>query len=140
MASHQLSRVLPYPCRPLFDLVLDIERYPEFVPGYAAARVLRREDATLTVEQHIGLGPASFRFRSRADFLAHEHIFIRALDGPFRRFEVSWRFVSQEGGCRVTVETLYQPNRLLAPLLHGVMDAFGARLLDAFARRAAQCA
>ncbi|MFA5627155.1 MAG: type II toxin-antitoxin system RatA family toxin [Thiohalomonadaceae bacterium] len=142
MSHQQFSRLLPYTCEHLFDLVLAIERYPEFVPGYSQARILRREAGALEVEQSIGLGPASFSFRSRAEFIASEQIFICAHDGPFRRLEVRWQFAAQqEGGCRVTVDTHYQPGHLLAaPLLRGAMELLGPRLLDAFVQRAAQMA
>lgn len=137
MARHSVSRLLPYRCEQLFALVLDIERYPEFVPGYHRARILRREAEALEVEQDTGIGPAGFRFRSRAEFVAPQRIVIHACDGPFRRLEVAWRFEPQEGGCRVTAETLYELPPLLAPLLQGGLALLAPRLLDAFARRAA---
>ncbi|MEW6647456.1 MAG: type II toxin-antitoxin system RatA family toxin [Pseudomonadota bacterium] len=138
MSRHSVSRLLPYRCEQLFDLVLDIERYPEFVPGYSRARILRREADALEVEQHAGFGPAAFRFRSRAEFVAPERIAIRALDGPFRRLDVTWHFLPQDGGCRVTAETHYELAPLLAPLLQGGLALLAPRLLDAFARRAAE--
>lgn len=138
MPRHSVSRLLPYRCEQLFDLVLDIERYPEFVPGYSRARILYRDGATLEVEQQVGLGPAAFRFRSRAECVALESISIRALDGPFRRLDVIWRFLPLEGGCRVTAETHYELAPLLVPLLQGGLALLAPRLLDAFARRAAE--
>ncbi|GAB4298443.1 MAG: type II toxin-antitoxin system RatA family toxin [Thiohalomonadaceae bacterium] len=138
MSRHSVSRLLPYRREQLFDLVLDIERYPEFVPGYSRARILRREVDALEVEQHAGFGPATFRFRSRAEFVIPERIAIRALDGPFRRLDVNWHFLPQDGGCLVTAETHYELAPLLAPLLQGGLALLAPRLLDAFARRAAE--
>jgi ribosome-associated toxin RatA of RatAB toxin-antitoxin module len=138
MPVQQTSRLLPYRDDQLFQLVLDIERYPEFVPGYRRARIVRRGDDALDVEQTVGFGPATFTFHSSAEFQQPSRIFIRATDGPFRRLDVEWRFVAEEGGCRVSAETHYQLHGLLAPVLAGWLDFLLPRLLDAFAARAAK--
>ena len=54
--------------------MLDIERYPEFVPGYLRAQVLRRGTDTLEVEQSVGVGPATVTFRSHAEFAPLQRI------------------------------------------------------------------
>lgn len=138
MSRHHVSRQLPYTCDQLFTLVLDIERYPEFVPGYRAARILRREAQALEVEQSAGFGPLTIAFHSRAEFSVPTRIHIHASDGPFRRLEVTWQFEPVPGGCRVSAATSYELGGLLAPLLRGGLAVFAPRLLDAFARRAAQ--
>lgn len=138
MPVQQTSRHLPYRDDQLFQLVLDIERYPEFVPGYRRARIVRHGDDALDVEQTVGFGPATFSFDSTAEFERPSRIFIRATDGPFSRLEVEWRFVEEAGGCRVSAETHYQLHGLLAPVLAGWLDFLMPRLLDAFAARAAK--
>lgn len=137
MSVQHTRRFMPYSCGQLFALVLDIEKYPEFVPGYRKARIICEEGGALTVEQEIGFGPATFRFRSRAEYVEGQRIFIHALDGPFRRFEVDWHFEPGEQGCQVTARTRHEPGLLLGSLFAGGMQLFGSRLLDAFARRAA---
>jgi len=139
MSRHHVSRQLPYTCDQLFALVLDIERYPEFVPGYRAARILRRDAQALEVEQRAGFGPLTIAFRSRAEFRAPARIHIHASDGPFRRLEVTWSFTPEDaGGCRVSADTCYELSGLLAPMVRGGMALFAPRLLDAFALRAAR--
>lgn len=137
MRQHRESRRLPYSCEQLFALVLDIERYPEFVPGYRHSRVTRRQPGMLEVTQTVGFGPASIAFRSRADYTEPLHVHIHATDGPFRRLEVEWQFVAEDGGCRVTALTHYQAGGLLASWVDGWLDLVAPRLLGAFAKRAA---
>ena len=60
------STQLPYPCERVFDMVADIERYPEFLPGWTHARILDRHDNRLHAEQQLQTGPAVFRFHSTA--------------------------------------------------------------------------
>ena len=57
---------LPFTCEQIFDLAADIERYPEFLPGWISARILSRAVDQLEVEQVLGIGPARVQFRSRA--------------------------------------------------------------------------
>ncbi len=138
MPVQQTSRLLPYRSDQLFRLVLDIERYPEFVPGYRRARIVQRGADALGVEQTVGFGPATFSFHSTAEFQVPTRIFIHATDGPFRRLDVEWRFADEEGGCRVSAQTHYQLHGLLAPVLAGWLEFLVPRLLDAFAARAAK--
>ena len=50
MPTHQETRFLPYPPDKLFDLVADIESYPEFLPWCVGARVLKREGNVVTAD------------------------------------------------------------------------------------------
>ncbi len=138
MVAQRQSRLLPFSCERLFFLVLDIERYPEFVPGYQRARVLRRDTDTLDVEQSIGVGPATATFRSRAVFAPLQRIAIHTDDGPFRRLAVEWRFTPQESGCRIEISVGYALRGPLAPLLTRWLEWSAPHLLDVFTRRAAQ--
>lgn len=119
-------------------LVLDIERYPEFVPGYQRAQVLRREADALEVEQSVGVGPATVVFRSRAVFVPLQRIAIHAVDGPFHRLAVEWSFTPQGSGCQVELSVDYELRGPSAPLLARWLKWSAPRLLDVFMQRAAQ--
>ncbi len=54
MPTHAEKRVLPYTRAQLFDLVADVERYPEFLPWCLAARVRERSGNTITADLLIG--------------------------------------------------------------------------------------
>jgi coenzyme Q-binding protein COQ10 len=89
----------------LFHLAADIEAYPRFIPWCLAARVRRRGDTTLDVDNRFGAGPLQVGFRSQAEFVVPSRLDITSSDGPFRRFHLCWRFTPRGGGgCRVSVE------------------------------------
>ncbi len=138
MVAQSQSRLLPYPCERLFSLVLDIERYPEFVPGYLRAQVLRRGTDTLEVEQSVGVGPATVTFRSHAEFAPLQRIAIHAADGPFHGLAMEWSFAPQGSGCRVGFSVGYELRGPLAPLLTRWLERSTPALFDAFMRRATQ--
>ncbi len=83
----------------VFSIVADIERYPEFVPGCLAARIVQRGTAQWTVDNLFGFGPARTRFSSIARLDPPAVLTISSRDGPWRDFRVNWRFRAENGGC-----------------------------------------
>ena len=132
-----VSRVLPFRSEQLFDLVADVERYPQFLPGWISARILRREGDVYDTDQVIGLGPIRQRFRSRTVLRRPDAIEVAALDGPFDAFQLSWRFEPlPPARCRLA---LAGELALRGPLRHvlGRLMAGGFEpVLAAFAERA----
>lgn len=97
MPHFHYRRRLPYPREKVFDLVADVERYPEFLPGWREVRILRREAGELLVEQQLGLRGFTFRFRTTALLERPEQIHIRTRERPFRYLEQYWRFQPADG-------------------------------------------
>lgn len=129
---------LPYPCRQVFDLVADIERYPDFLPGWKQARILDRDDNRLHAEQRLQTGPAVFHFHSTALLQPCTGIHISANDGPFRELAIDWCFTASTADhCRVTVELAFamRPG-LQNGALKLLLEAGSSQLLPLFARRA----
>ena len=50
MGGYTYTATLPYPAEALFDLVADVERYPEFLPFWVAVRIRRRQGKVLWVD------------------------------------------------------------------------------------------
>lgn len=104
MSSQKRERLLPYTCEQLFDLAADVERYPEYLPWWMAARIRRREVNTYFTDQVIGLGPIRVSFGSRTVLQPPTRIDVTSRDFPFRQFKLSWNFVTvAETGCRVSL-------------------------------------
>ncbi|WP_297366537.1 type II toxin-antitoxin system RatA family toxin [Acidocella sp.] len=116
------SRDLPYDRAALFALVADVEHYPSYMPGWRAVRVLARHPDGLSVRQIVTIAGLRQDFTSRAWLAPPQSLRIVSEDGPFRRFELLWRFTPLPGGgTRVEGELTL---RLRSPLL----DALAARL------------
>ncbi|HAQ00041.1 MAG TPA: ubiquinone-binding protein, partial [Rhodospirillum rubrum] len=74
MSVHHAERFLPFSDLQMFTLVADVERYPQFVPWWIAARVIDSRPAPAgdgpdakiyRTDQVIGMGPVRLRFTSR---------------------------------------------------------------------------
>ena len=91
----------------MFDLVADVERYPEFLPLWIAARVVRREPNVYFTDQIVGLGPVRLRFLSETVLARPSRIDVSANGAPFRHFHLLWSFDSLPNvACRVAVAAM----------------------------------
>src|SRR5262252_2639889 len=88
--SHRLH--LKYTPAQLFDLVVDVERYPEFIPWMITTRVRRRTDRFILTDLTIGTGFLRKQFSTEATLDRPHLITIISHDQMFRRFEQKWTF------------------------------------------------
>jgi coenzyme Q-binding protein COQ10 len=140
MSSYRVERLLPYRDEQLFDLAADVDRYPEFLRGWVAARIYKREANVWHVDQTVRFGLIRMRFGSKAVLHRPERLDVTSDEEPFRHFRLSWIFEPQpDGGCRVA---LVADVRLRSPLLQVALDLLLARIIAdimaAFERRAHQ--
>jgi coenzyme Q-binding protein COQ10 len=89
MLIERAGHVLPFTCEQVFDVVADIERYPDFLPGWISASISRREANTCYVEQVLGRGPVRVSFASEAMLQRPERLDITSSDASFRKFTLS---------------------------------------------------
>lgn len=142
MPSHRERRELPYTPEQVFDLVADIEKYPEFLAWFVAVRVLHRTDNRADVEQIVRFEGLEARFVTHAVFDRPKSIVIDCRDPPFRRFEQRWTFAAK--GADATALEYESTLELRSPLLQHVMAALfdepqiSRTMVDAFERRARQ--
>src|SRR5262249_2914170 len=110
MITHAARRLLGYSPAQMFDLVADVERYPEFLPWCVGARIRERRADLMVADLIIGFKMIRERFTSRVN-LDREHLAIEVTyaDGPFKHMSNRWRFEPAAEGCccidfRVTFE------------------------------------
>ena len=129
---------LPYTPEQVFDLVADVERYPEFVPMWRAVRVRQREADREVVEQVLGRRGFTWRFTTEARFRRPERIRIASRDAPFRYLVLLWGFrPAGDGGCRVSYRARYELRRLpLRRVLEAMFSDSLGRVVGAFEARA----
>ncbi|NBX65648.1 MAG: type II toxin-antitoxin system RatA family toxin [Proteobacteria bacterium] len=98
MPTHAEVRTLPYTPEQMFDLVADIEKYPEFLPWCRAARVWKREGDVLHADLVIGYKLFQERFTSRVTLKKARdgqagHIHVEYIKGPMKHLNNHWRFL-----------------------------------------------
>lgn len=140
---HHVTRVLPYTPEQLFELVGDVETYPDFVPWISSMRTWNArtlEDGVDTLDAEAGVGFSflreRFATRVRRD-AANRQVDVGLLSGPFRKLANRWVFHADPGGTRVEFDIDFEfKSRLLEGLLKANFHHAVDRLMACFEARA----
>ncbi len=142
MTTHSETRVMPYTAAQMYDLVADVERYPEFLPWTAAARIRDRKevDGKTIMDADLVISFKVFRerFGSKVTLIPDEdRIDTEYLDGPFKYMNSVWQFRDVEGGCEVSFRTDFEfKSRVLQGVIGVVFNEAMQRVVRAFENRA----
>jgi len=139
MPRHAERRLLPHTPEQLFELVVDVERYPEFLPWCVATRVSGRRADGFMAEMVIGFKMFRERYVSRVDVDRPYRIDVSHFRGPFKHLRNHWIFEPAEGGCIVDFSVDFEfHSRLMERLIGSVFHEAVRRMVTAFERRAAE--
>jgi coenzyme Q-binding protein COQ10 len=144
MPQFSTKRRVRHAAGKMFDLVADMERYPEFVPLCSALKVRSRNvspdgNEIVVVDMTVAYKLIRETFRSKVTLERPQlQILVEYLDGPFSHMENRWAFrPSDEGACDVEFYISYDfKSRVLGLLMGAMFDAAFRRFAVAFERRA----
>jgi ribosome-associated toxin RatA of RatAB toxin-antitoxin module len=122
----------------MYELINDIERYPEFVPWCTAARVESRKEGEIVATLTIKRGPLRAEFTTRNLLEPGKRVLMQFVSGPFRVLEGLWTLTPLgDLGCRVELEMRFEfANRVAGTLFAPLFEDTAASLVDAFVKRA----
>lgn len=144
MAKVSRTALVPYSAQQMFDLINDIESYPEFMTGCVAAEVLEKSADVVEARLTLGLAGVQQSFVTRNELLPPEQMKMHLVDGPFSRFEGVWSFSAldkdgADSGCKVGLELEFSfANPLLGMTVGKVIEDIANRQVDALCQRAAK--
>jgi len=130
---------LPYRRDQFFDLVADVESYPEFLPFWRFAHIYRREGDVYYTDQQVGIGLwMSQRFHSRTTLDRPTDIEVTSNDGLFENFRISWHFESPlEDSCRVEFEMSCDARSpMMSHIIDLMLHEMAQTMVEAFEVRA----
>ncbi len=145
MPSFRSERRVRHRAGQMFDLVADVERYPEFVPLCKSLKVRSRrsgEDGreTLIADMTVGYKMIRERFTSRVTLdKPRLRVVVEYIDGPFSHMENIWTFRDEPDGTRslVTFFIDYEfRSRILRSMMGSMFDAAFRKFSQAFEARA----
>lgn len=122
----------------MFQLINDVEKYPEFVPGCVAARVISHKDNEMVASLTIKRGPLNAEFTTRNLLDPDKRVLMQFVSGPFRVLEGLWTLTPLgDLGCRVELEMRFEfANRVAGALFEPLFEGTAGSLVDAFVKRA----
>ena len=142
MPKASVKRLIDNKKDKLIDFVLDIEKYPEFVPFCRGSKVYtRKQEGELTLieaDLTIGKGPFVDTYKSDVKFNKNEDtIIVTNIDGPLNYLENNWKFVEKGELTEVTFDVDFEIKNKFLNILMTKSFQFGLdKIADAFQKRA----
>ena len=131
------SALVSYTSSEMYNLVNDIESYPDFLPWCKESYIHSRTEHEVHASLVLARGSLQRSFSTVNRLQKDKMIQLHLVDGPFKRLEGCWRFEPNEIGCRISLDMEFEfSNKLIGlafgPLFTQVTDS----LVDAFCQHA----
>jgi coenzyme Q-binding protein COQ10 len=144
MPNFSTKRRVRHDAAQMFDLVADVEKYPQFVPLCQSLRVKTRTPKGEGVEVMVADMTVAYKliretFTSRVTLdRPNSTILVEYLSGPFSRMENRWTFLpAGDSACEVEFYIDYEfKSRMLAMLMGAMFETAFRRFAVAFEKRA----
>lgn len=146
MPRHEERRLLPFTPRQMYDLVLDVSAYPEFLPWCVAARVYGEKEGQFDAEMVIGFKMFRERFSSRVTYRPPGtgpgqigEVRVDYIRGPMKYLHNDWRFEAVEEGRATAIHFQVDfefKSRVLEKLIGALFEEAVHRMVMAFEKRA----
>jgi coenzyme Q-binding protein COQ10 len=126
----------------LIDLVLDIEKYPFFVPFCLDSKIYERKEKgdllLIVADLTIGKGPLKDTYKSDIKFNKKEDlIYVTNLDGPLKHLENKWYFKEENNFTEVSFDVDFELKNNFLNIIITKSFQFGLdKIIDAFQKRA----
>ncbi len=133
-------KTLPYSVSELFDLVMDVEKYPEFLPWVSDTKIISKSDNELVADMVINFASISQSYRSEIKYDILENssfIEVVAISGPFKKLYNLWKFTAANEGTLVEFKIDFEfKTSLFSNIAAGVFKSVLQKMITAFEKRA----
>ena len=144
MPRASVKRLIECEKKQLIDLVLDIEKYPTFVPYCIDAKVYEKNDTgdfvTIIADLTIGKGPFKDTYKSDVKFNKKKNsIYVTNIDGPLKHLNNKWIFEDHKEGTEIYFDVDFEIKNKFLNILMKTSFQYGLdKIADAFQERANQ--
>lgn len=141
MASKiERSALINYSAQQMFDLINDIEAYPQYMEGCVGARVLARGEDWVEARLELSKAGVTQSFSTRNQLQSPHKMTMNLVDGPFNYLRGIWQFTPLgEGACKVGFLLEFEmKNRLLGMAAGKLLESVGGKQVDTLCARAKQ--
>ena len=142
MPKASVKRLIECSKNQLIDLVLDIEKYPEFVPFCLDAHVYEKNEESdlilIIADLTIGKGPFKDTYKSEVKFNKKDSsIKVKNIGGPLNHLENIWYFIEHENGTEISFDIDFEIENKFLNIVMTKAFKFGLdKIADAFQKRA----
>ena len=142
MPKASVKRLIECKKEQLIDLVLDIEKYPVFVPFCVDSQIYEKneKDNLLLIVADLTIGKGHFKDTYKSDIKFNkkeDSIYVTNLDGPLKHLENNWRFKEENNITEVSFEVDFELKNEFLNIVMTKSFQFGLnKIADAFQKRA----
>jgi len=144
MPSASIKKKIPCSKKDLIEMVLDIEKYPEFVPWCLDGKIHDKTDKgdTIEIKADLTIGKSFFRDTYKSFVIYNklkDSIHVTNIDGPLKHLENQWFFRQDGDSSEVEFNVDFElKNKILNVLMIKSFDLGLKKIADAFEKRAIQ--
>jgi ribosome-associated toxin RatA of RatAB toxin-antitoxin module len=140
MTQVDRSALVLHTAEEMFDLINDVERYPEFLPWCAKTEVVSRTDEELVATLFLSKGGLNYSFTTRNQLTRPTRMTLVLEEGPFSNLEGVWDFkVLSDEASKVSLNLNFEFSGKIASFaMSKVFNQVATTLVDAFVERADQ--
>jgi ribosome-associated toxin RatA of RatAB toxin-antitoxin module len=143
MKTVHKSVLIWYSPQEMYALVIDVARYPQFLPWCDRGAVLELYEGGMLAEIGISFSGVKQTFQTRNVHEAGSRVELKLVKGPFSNLDGEWKFVpigdGSQRACRVELTLNYGfENATLSKLVGPVFDKIASTMVEAFVKRAQQ--
>ena len=144
MPRASVKRLIECKKNQLIDLVLDIEKYPKFVPYCIDAKVYEKKDTidfiNIIADLTIGKGLFKDTYKSDVKFnKKNNSIYVTNIDGPLKHLDNKWTFQDHKEGTEIYFDVDFEIKNKFLNILMTTSFQYGLdKIADAFQKRANQ--
>ncbi len=142
MPKASVTRLIERDKKTLIDFVLDIEKYPEFIPFCIDSKVYKKKEKkdsiNIIADLTIGKRPFMDTYKSDVKFdKLNDHIHVTNIDGPLNYLENNWKFIEKNNFTEVHFDVDFEIKNKFLNIIMAKSFQFGLnKIADAFQKRA----
>ena len=140
MKQIRRSALVSFSAEQMFDLVNDVAKYPEFLPGCSGSRIVESSQHAMVASVDVAKAGISKTFTTANQLVAGESIMMQLVDGPFKILRGGWQFISlDEHACKVELTLEFEFSSKMIEMAFGkIFNELTSNMVSAFTTRAKQ--
>ena len=142
MPKASVTRLINKKKNKLIDFVLDIDKYPEFIPFCLGSKVYERRERDnmilIVADLTIGKGPFTDKYKSDVKYnIAEDTIFVTNIDGPLNYLKNNWKFIEKDNLTEVHFDVDFEIKNKFLNIVMASSFQYGLdKIADDFQKRA----
>ncbi len=138
MVAISRSALVDYSAQKMFDLINDIEAYPQYMTSCLEAVIVEKGDDFVEAQLTLGKSGVQQQLTTRNELRPPELMIMRFVDGPFSSFEGRWQFQPlTDSACKVNLDLEFEfSNPILAMTVGKWFEKIASQQVDALCQRA----